>query len=186
MKKAYTTGDVARICRVTINTVVKWFDSGELEGYRIPSSRARRVLRKALLDFMKKHSFPMDEIASENLRILAVDDDTTTLSLFRRAFSDRERYLLKSATSAFEAGLQALDFAPDVVFFSVDLGNIEARRVAEVLRSNEETANTTIVAMSKKLTQKRTQTLRKQGFAEVLIKPLKSKELREIANKYAQ
>ena len=55
MKKSFTTGNIARICRVTINTVVKWFDSGELKGYRIPSSRARRVKRKDLLAFMKNN-----------------------------------------------------------------------------------------------------------------------------------
>src|SRR5262249_14744586 len=36
MKKVFTTGQVAKICKVAPRTVSKWFDSGRLRGYRIP------------------------------------------------------------------------------------------------------------------------------------------------------
>src|ERR687886_569888 len=35
MKKVFTTGQVAKICKVAPRTVSKWFDSGRLRGYRI-------------------------------------------------------------------------------------------------------------------------------------------------------
>src|SRR5262249_61528897 len=38
MKKVFTTGQVAKICKVAPRTVSKWFDSGRLRGYRIPGS----------------------------------------------------------------------------------------------------------------------------------------------------
>ena len=34
--KVFTTGQVAKICKVAPRTVSKWFDSGRLKGYRIP------------------------------------------------------------------------------------------------------------------------------------------------------
>ena len=37
-KDVLTTGEVAEICKVAPRTVSKWFDSGELEGYRISGS----------------------------------------------------------------------------------------------------------------------------------------------------
>ena len=38
-KDVLTTGEVAKICNVASRTVSKWFDSGQLKGYRIPARR---------------------------------------------------------------------------------------------------------------------------------------------------
>ena len=35
MKKVFTTGQVAKICKVAPRTVSKWFDSGRLRGTSI-------------------------------------------------------------------------------------------------------------------------------------------------------
>ena len=43
--KVFTTGQVAKICKVAPRTVSKWFDSGRLKGYRIPGSQDRRIPR---------------------------------------------------------------------------------------------------------------------------------------------
>ena len=48
MKKVFTTGQVAKICKVAPRTVSKWFDSGRLRGYRIPGSQDRRIPREHL------------------------------------------------------------------------------------------------------------------------------------------
>jgi len=42
--KVFTTGQVAKICKVAPRTVSKWFDSGRLKGYRIPGSPGSQVL----------------------------------------------------------------------------------------------------------------------------------------------
>lgn len=57
----YSTGKIATICRVAPRTVSKWFDSGKLQGYRIPLSKDRRVPRENLLAFLKEHGFPIPE-----------------------------------------------------------------------------------------------------------------------------
>ena len=38
-KDILTTGEVAAICNVAPRTVSKWFDSGQLKGYRIPARK---------------------------------------------------------------------------------------------------------------------------------------------------
>ena len=48
-KDILTTGEVAQICNVAPRTVSKWFDSGQLRGYRIPGSRDRRIPLNALI-----------------------------------------------------------------------------------------------------------------------------------------
>src|SRR4051812_21210164 len=59
MKKVFTTGQVAKICKVAPRTVSKWFDSGRLRGYRIPGSQDRRIPREHLIKFLKEHGMPL-------------------------------------------------------------------------------------------------------------------------------
>jgi excisionase family DNA binding protein len=68
MMKTFTTGQVAKICKVAPRTVNKWFDSGRLTGYRIPGSNGRRVPREALVRFLTEHEMPLGELAEEQGR----------------------------------------------------------------------------------------------------------------------
>jgi excisionase family DNA binding protein len=58
--KVFTTGKVAKICRVSTRTVSGWIDSGLLKGYRLPGSQDRRVIEMELLKFLEKHGMPTD------------------------------------------------------------------------------------------------------------------------------
>jgi excisionase family DNA binding protein len=52
-RKAYTTGQAARLLDCATRTVAAWIDRGDLEGYRLPGSRDRRVLHGSLVEFMR-------------------------------------------------------------------------------------------------------------------------------------
>ena len=65
MKTIFTTGQVAKICKVAPRTVSKWFDSGRLRGYRIPGSQDRRIPREHLIRFLKEHGMPLGELDQE-------------------------------------------------------------------------------------------------------------------------
>ena len=76
MKKVFTTGQVAKICKVAPRTVSKWFDSGRLRGYRIPGSQDRRIPREHLLRFLKEHGMPLGDLEAEVYhKILVVGAD---------------------------------------------------------------------------------------------------------------
>lgn len=57
-KDVLTTGQVSKICNVAPRTVCRWFDNGQLQGYRIPGSNDRRILVSGLIRFMKAHNMP--------------------------------------------------------------------------------------------------------------------------------
>ncbi len=63
--KVLTVGDVARICNVVSRTVVKWFDSGLLKGYKLPGSKDRRILPEDFIEFLKEHNMPYVEAVLE-------------------------------------------------------------------------------------------------------------------------
>jgi hypothetical protein len=66
-RKVFTSGDVARLCGVTIKTVGNWIDSGQLRGRRVPGSLHRRVDRPELIGFLTEQG------AEYALRALGVD-----------------------------------------------------------------------------------------------------------------
>jgi len=65
-KPVFTTGQVAKICKVAPRTVSKWFDSGKLRGYRIPGSQDRRIPREHLIRFLKEYGMPLGELEEES------------------------------------------------------------------------------------------------------------------------
>ena len=82
-KDVFTTGEVAKICNVAARTVSKWFDSGQLHGYRIPGSKDRRIPVANLMQFMKAHGIPFDGLMSGATRVLICDGDTGVCGRFR-------------------------------------------------------------------------------------------------------
>jgi excisionase family DNA binding protein len=59
-KKVFTTGEVAKLLGININTVIKWFDDGQIKGFRLPISNDRRIPKANLKNFMLEHGIPMD------------------------------------------------------------------------------------------------------------------------------
>src|SRR4051812_37655274 len=62
MKTVFTTGEAAKICKVSQQTIIRCFDNGQLKGFRVPGSRFRRIPREALYKFMKDNSIPTDAL----------------------------------------------------------------------------------------------------------------------------
>jgi DNA-binding transcriptional MerR regulator len=54
-KETYTTGEIAKLCSVSPRTVCKWFDSGLLQGFKVPGSKFRKVTHPQLMAFMREH-----------------------------------------------------------------------------------------------------------------------------------
>ena len=75
MKTVYTTGEAARICKVSQQTIIRCFDSGQLKGFRVPGSKFRRIPRDILYKFMKENGIPTDALESGKRKALLVDDE---------------------------------------------------------------------------------------------------------------
>ena len=83
--KVFTTGQVAKICKVAPRTVSKWFDSGRLKGYRIPGSQDRRIPREYLIKFLKEHGMPLGDLEDEAMaKILIVAQDQVLIENLKR------------------------------------------------------------------------------------------------------
>jgi two-component system response regulator RpaA len=63
--EVFTTGDVARICKVAQRTVTNWTERGQLKFYRIPGSRDRRITRPELAKFITDNGLPAEFLPAE-------------------------------------------------------------------------------------------------------------------------
>ncbi|MGD9691812.1 MAG: response regulator [Phycisphaerales bacterium] len=176
-KDVLTTGEVAKVCNVAPRTVSKWFDSGQLKGYRIPGSKDRRIPLNHLIKFMKDHGIPMDGLQTGQTRVLIVDDEREIVDALHKVLTEQTNYSVRTATTGFQAGLECERFKPHVILLDIHLAEGDARHVAALVRSNEDLQMTRIVAMSGKLTDGQAAQLRSQGFEGFLKKPFQVRQV---------
>ncbi len=99
-KAVYTTGEAAEICKLSQQTVIRCFDNGQLQGFRVPGSKFRRIPHEALVRFMKEHGIPMDGLEGGKVRVLVVDDDPEIVELFTDALKADGRFEVATARPA--------------------------------------------------------------------------------------
>lgn len=173
-----TTGQVARICKVAPRTVSKWFDSGNLRGYRIPGSKDRRIPVQALIRFMRAHGIPLDGLESGQTRVVIVDEDEDIVRLLSRTLSDEARYDVRTAANAFEAGMLLESFHPHVLLLDIALPDVDLRSIHRVIAGKPELQDVRIIATSGSISDGEAQGLRQLGVAGVLRKPFDVRQVR--------
>jgi two-component system response regulator RpaA len=171
MKKVFTTGQVAKICKVAPRTVSKWFDSGRLRGYRIPGSQDRRIPREHLIRFLKEHGMPLGELEEEGWhKILIIGADKLFIDRVKELLPDDEDYKYEVANSGFEAGIQAHSFHPDTIVIDLAMGRSEAIQIAQNLRRDVGYEQTLIMALASE-DEAAPEKLTEYGFSEAFKKP---------------
>jgi excisionase family DNA binding protein len=170
-KDVLTTGQVAQLCHVAPRTVTKWFDSGQLGGYRIPGSKDRRIPLTELIRFMKAHDIPMDSLEKSNIRILIIDSRTE----YSRRFSDQLQmegdFDVKCAHNSFDAGLMAVKYSPNVILIDLMSSEIDAGSLCSYIHNCEDIQDCSLIALAGGLGTKEIENLRNQGFDSVVTNP---------------
>jgi len=182
-KEVLTTGEVAKICNVAPRTVSKWFDSGQLKGYRIPGSKDRRIPISQLVRFMKEHKIPLDGLTTGQIRVLIIDQDAEILSTLKSLLSEQTNYEITTASAGFEAGVLCQRNKPHVLLLDLHLEGVSSQSIADLIRTSDDMQLTRIIAMTSRLTDGQISQLRSQGFDQVLKKPFQLRQLVESIEK---
>lgn len=163
-KNVLTTGDVAKICHVAPRTVSKWFDNGQLKGYRIPGSKDRRIPMSELIRFMKVHNMPTSELTVGQLRILIADSNEKTSSAIAEALSSKTDYEVRTVGSNFAAGAVIQKFEPHVLLISLLSEDIDADSICTDIRNSEELRTIKILAIANNLNDSELSALLQKGY----------------------
>ncbi len=148
MKTVFTTGEAAKICKVSQQTIIRCFDNGSLKGFRVPGSRFRRIPRDQLFAFMKDNGIPTDALESGKKKVLVVDDDVDLVELIVDALDRDGRFDVRTANNGFDAGMQVKEFRPDLVVLDVMLPDINGREVCQRVRTDPSMDIVKILCMS--------------------------------------
>ena len=169
-KNVLTTGDVAKICNVAPRTVSKWFDNGQLKGYRIPGSKDRRIPVNELIRFMKAHDMPVTSLAMGTTRVLIVDSEEGA-SVFAQSLQDKAGYEVQVVGNNFETGAFAHRFSPHVMLVNLLAGGIEATEICRSIRGDEDLETIRIVALASGLSDSESKALMQKGFDGCICNP---------------
>lgn len=179
-KDVLTTGQVARICNVAPRTVSKWFDSGQLRGYRIPGSKDRRIPLQQLVRFMKAHGMPLERLETGRYRLLIVEQNPDLATPLKKALSDEAGYDVRVASTAFEAGVAAENFRPHALLVDVDVGITVAQDISRQLRLNPDLQGTRLIAMHEGLSDQQLHALLLEGFDSHIARPFEASALIQV------
>ena len=177
MKDLYTTGEAAEICRVSQQTIIRCFDAGRLEGFRVPGSRFRRIPRQNLVKFMKDNNIPLDAIESGKRKILIVDDDAEIVELLEDVLDRDGRFEVKTASSGYEAGMATEKFRPELILLDYMLPDVNGNIVCQAIRKNPEFENIKIIIVSGVVKEDEIAQLIKSGAEGFIRKPFNITEL---------
>lgn len=169
--KVYTTGEAAKICKVSQQTIIRCFDNGTLKGFRVPGSRFRRIPRADLYSFMRANGIPTDALESGKRKLLIVDDDQELVELLADTFARDGRFEIKTANNGFDAGMLVKEFRPDLVVLDIMLPDINGKEVCQRIRSDATMEAVKIICISGMVEQDKVADLRSAGADDFMQKP---------------
>jgi len=180
MKTVFTTGEAAKICKVSQQTIIRCFDSGQLKGFRVPGSRFRRIPRDLLYKFMKENGIPTDALESGKRKALVVDDDAELVELVRDVLEADGRFEVRVANNGFDAGMMVREYHPDVIVLDVMLPDINGKEVCQRVRSDPALDDVRIVCISGMVERVKVDELMAAGANAFLQKPFEVDKLIDV------
>jgi len=179
MKTVFTTGEAAKICKVSQQTIIRCFDSGQLKGFRVPGSRFRRIPRDVLYKFMKENGIPTDALESGKRKALVVDDDEELVELIRDVLEADSRFEVRIANNGFDAGMMVKEYHPDIIVLDVMLPDINGKEVCQRVRSDSSLDDVKIICISGMVEQDKIEDLKESGANDFMQKPFEVEKLIE-------
>ncbi len=176
-KKVFTTGEAAKVCKVSQQTIIRCFDSGRLNGFRVPGSRFRRIPREELIRFMRDNDIPLEAIGSDRKRVLIVDDEPEIVSLITELLDYDGRFEVRSAATGYDAGMETERFKPHLIVLDYMLPDINGNIVCQRVRENDENGDTRVLCVSGVVEQDEVDRLMQAGADDFLKKPFDLREL---------
>src|SRR5688572_666850 len=179
MKTVFTTGEAAKICKVSQQTIIRCFDNGQLKGFRVPGSRFRRIPRDVQYKFMKDNGIPTDALESGKRKALLVDDDEELVEMLRDSLESDGRFEVRIANNGFDAGMMVKEYRPDIIVLDVMLPDINGKEVCQRVRSDGTLDDTRIICISGMVEEEKIEDLRQSGADDFLQKAFEVETLIE-------
>jgi len=173
-----TTGEAAKACGVTLNTIKNWIRNGQITAIQTPGAHWR-IPRAAFMEFVKQFStpapLPASNIPAPERRILVIDDDISAHELVTGALEAHcPDYSLYSAHDGYSGLIEIGRLQPDLVLLDIMMPDINGLEIIHRLKAADSPLpHAKIIAITaasdRRLVVNR---IRQSGVAALLFKPL--------------
>ncbi|GAC1598153.1 MAG: response regulator [Polyangiales bacterium] len=141
-----STGDAARACGVSTQTIVNWIRQGRLRAATTGGGRFR-VHSDSLVEFLKQSGFEVPtELKSGPLHIFVVDDDPVWLSAAKRQLSSMGQ--VDTFADGYKGLVAIVARPPDLVVLDMKMPGLDGASVLTALRNEDATCDLPILVVT--------------------------------------
>lgn len=137
-----TTGETAKICGVSLRTVINWIQQGKLDAFQLPGTRRdNRIPYESLIRFMEANNIPIPQPSdinseaktAEQHHALIVDDDINMAHSIERVIR-MCGFSTLTAHNGFQAGAKFIELKPQFVTLDLQMPKLDGFSVLEQLQ----------------------------------------------------
>ena len=137
-KQVFTTGEAAKICNVSQQTIIRCFDSGRLQGFKVPGSRFRRIPRAELIRFMHQNSMDLDRITTGPIQVLVVGMRPQDVDHLIKENAGGHQIKIHHAKDAWQAGFLTASMKPGLILVSSAISGITFQAASEMFSESDQ------------------------------------------------
>jgi two-component system response regulator RpaA len=138
-KQVFTTGEAAKICNVSQQTIIRCFDSGRLNGFKVPGSRFRRIPKPELVRFMQQNGMNMNRFGSGCTQVLVIGLSAGSVDSVIKTHSVGHTVKITYAEDAWSAGFMSKECQPSLILINPTTKGINKQAIIECLVSSGST-----------------------------------------------
>lgn len=177
--QVYTTLDVAKVCRVSLRTVIRWVDEGRLSSFRTPGGH-RRVKEEDLVRFLESYGIPFSVRTQETRKILIVEAHGSLRRIVQQLLRrSSDSYEIVAADTIIEASLRIGFLKPHLVIVVCQEVTAALEAFCRIIKQLPETKAIKVLVLYLSRTNALLQKISKLGADGVVARPLSTKVLRD-------
>ena len=104
-------------------------------------------------------------------KVLIVDDEKDIRDILKNGLEQYGIYDVRATYSGFVAGILLRKSRPHVIVLDIKLGDIDGRKMCEIIRQDSELSEIKLIGISGKISEQEEKSILKEGFDAYLGKP---------------
>lgn len=181
-QRYYTTGQVAKILKISEKTAKNYCTRGKIESIASPVTHYRKISHQSLLKFIHENGLPGSLLKDHApCKVLVVDDDELVVKLLVTWLKQMPGNLaIETAGDGYEACIKAGTFVPDIVLLDLYMPRTDGFSVCRCIRENPETKHAEIIVITGKGILENAGRLKDFNVRGIIEKPTDENVLRRI------
>lgn len=143
-----TTGEAAKLLKISRSTVSRKYDQGQLRGKTNPITGERMVSRESIVSFLKQYHMPVEGIEGGKKQVLLSSPDGPVREFFHGLFAGDSRIHFETADGGCEALVMASQRPHDLLILDEAVLDIACSDAIKTLRKAPGTSDLMILCLS--------------------------------------